>query len=185
MLKDDLSIQMVQGKELNKQLKLRKNPYVFESIKKPLLDEYQKNEWNVIKKYKTVCRMRKKKQFDVAFEDRFLTLLAKMGFDSLNKDREIKIAHSKKANVLYKKIDVCALDNETIVLVECKASKQKKKSSFQLEINEIRGIREWVYDTLKNSFGDKKIAWIFATDNILVIKPDQTRMNEAKIIHFS
>ena len=130
--------------------------------------------------------MKKYKAHDVLFEDRVWALFARLGFEQMNGDRNFRIQYSKKPEVPGKQIDVFAADRETVLLVECKSSETRKKTSFSKDINEMGAIKEPIFNAIKKHFSPEKpkIAWIFATNNYIVNKPDRSRLDDNNILYF-
>ena len=61
-----------------------------------------------------------------------------------------------------------AADDETAIVVECKASSKAGPKSLGKDLNEAYGIRPAVVHALRTHFGVKqKIGWIFATRGIV------------------
>ena len=168
-------------------LRGRRSPYVFETIPKALISEYEDKGWEkATKPNKKSQRMRKPKSHDVALEDRTWAMLAKLGWDWMNKDRQFRVRHAKDDTIPGKQIDVFVADRETALVVECKSAVARRSRSFQLGIHEIDAIRRKVYATLQTALGGKrKMAWLFVTSNIIVGHADQKRFVENNVFHFS
>lgn len=167
-------------------LKSRKSEFDFLSIKKSEIKEYLEKGWEVQRKNTNSFRIKKLKNSDIWFEDRIWCLFAKMGFLYLNADRNFRLSYSKENNIPGKQIDVFAVDEETIFIIECKSAKKRTSTSFQKEINEINGIRGNIIYNLHNSFeGKHKIVWVFCTENIILSDNDKARLQEHKIFHLN
>lgn len=167
-------------------LKSRKSEFEFLSIKKSELQEYIDKGWEIQRKNTNSFRVKKLKNFDVWFEDRIWCLFAKMGFLYLNADRNFRLHYTKDSKIPGKQIDVIAVDEETIFIVECKSAKKRTSTSFQKEINEINGIRGNIVANLHNSFeGKHKIVWLFCTENLILSDNDKGRLQEHKIFHLN
>ena len=170
---------------LKGEIKKRKDKFVYRTIKKSRLEEYTGEGWELTKQNVKSHTVKKPKADDVLFEDRVWALFASLGFERMNKDRHFKILYSKEPHVPGKQIDVFAADNETAILVECKSSKSLKIASFSKDIAEIGHIKDRVFATIRKALSPKlKIAWIFATNNLVLSKPDKAKLNEDNIHHF-
>jgi len=119
-MKESLRIELLQKliteKDISKELRKRKNRYVFDSIpinSTELLQNMYDNGWEFDREYKTKIKIKKLKDQDVFFEDRVWTLFANMGFTLLNKDRNFNLPYDKKKPELTQQIDVFAKDDET------------------------------------------------------------------------
>jgi DNA sulfur modification protein DndB len=172
---------------LKGEISRRKNKFIYETVKKTRLKEYEDDGWEVAKENVNTYRMKKPKAHDVLFEDRVWALFARLGFEQMNKDRNFRIQYSKKKEIPGKQIDVFAADSETVILVECKSAETRKRTSFSKDIAELGLIKEPIFNTIKKHFSPKKpkIAWIFATNNYIVSKPDELRLDENNILYFS
>lgn len=180
-----LSGKLITGNELIKELNLRKREFIFESAPKSLKDEYELNGWVVDKEFKTKYKYRKIKETDVQFEDQVWSLLANLGFTFLNKDRYFKIPYDKDGNT--QQIDVIAKDDESVLIIECKASKEKnKKADFKKELeaysSKIGGIRQSIRELFPNS--KLKFKFVLATSNYAVSETDLERLANIGGIHF-
>lgn len=177
---------LISGSALAKELKLRKKPFIFESIPLALLPEYQQNGWVEHKRFKTKVRVKKPKPINVVFEDRVWCVLADMGFDYMNSGRFFKLPYSDDYS-LTQQVDVVAIDEETILIVECKAAETVNKNrSFKESIEAISGKKEGILNILKNIFpgSKRKVKFIFTTSNYVLPKSDIERLAHFDIIHF-
>lgn len=163
----------------------RKDHYLHQSVKKISLPEYLHEGWELEKEHARTARVKKPKTHDILFEDRVWALFARMGFPVMNKDRQFKIEYAKDPTIPGKQIDVFAANSDTVILVECKSAETKKSVNFSKEIGELAHIKEGIFTTIKKQFTAKpKIAWIFATHNIVLSKQDKARLEENNILHF-
>ena len=165
-------------------INVRKLPFYLKTIRKAKRDHFKNDGWEFVpSKLKKSLRIRKRKPHNVAFEDRVWALFAKMGFDYINTDNNFKLEYQEG---LKKQIDVLAANSEAIIIVECKSSETRKRVSYQKDINELGGIKENLRTAAKKLFpGNSKVAFIFATNNSIVSKPDKRRLEDASIFHFN
>lgn len=192
-MKEDLKIELLQKliteKDISKELRKRKNPYIFDSVpinSPELLKEKYNEGWEFEREYKTKTKIKKLKSQDAYFEDRVWTLFAKMGFTLLNKDRNFHLPYDKNNNNLTQQIDVFAKDKETILLIECKSAIENKKGDFKKELEAMKGKIEGLMKTIKALFPDQKLKfkYIFATQNYALSKPDIDRLQNLNGVHF-
>ncbi len=179
---------LITEEEITQELRARRSPYVFVTIPRRRISEYEDERWEIAKKNKKSCRMRRPKSHDVMLEDRTWVMLSKLGWRWMNKDRNFRLRHSKNADDKGKQVDVFAADDETAIIVECKSAAERRKAppSFAPAIHEISDIRMGVNDHLRKAFGTKlKTAWLFVTHNYRVSDPDQERLKERNIFHIS
>lgn len=176
---------LVSGPALAKERKLRKKPFVFQSISLALLSEYQQDGWTEHRRFKAKARVKKPKSADMAFEDLVWCVLADMGFAYMNSGRIFKLPYSDDYT-LTQQVDVVAVDDETILIVECKTAETVKKNrSFKETIEAIGGKKEGILATLKKVFpGSRhKVKFIFSTSNYVLPRPDLERLTHFDIIH--
>lgn len=172
---------LVSGAELKSVHRKRSQKYVYEKIYPELQARYEENGWALHKILKNHIQMKKEKQIDEQFEDEVWTLFSSMGFTTLNKDRFFKMAYDPNNPDITKQIDVFAVDEETILFVECKAAETMKKSSFKDEIESIGGIRQGLYNEVKKNFPNRKIKYIFAVKNYYLSEVDKERLKTFNI----
>ena len=183
----DFNGQIVSGNELKKVKNIKSKTYLFKSIPIKLLSDYEKEGWVLDKTFKTKFRVKKLKPFDILFEDEVWVMLANLGFTNLNKDRQFRIAYSKgEGTPLTQQIDVFAADEETILLVECKATDSVRKGNFKETIEAIGGKKARLFSELRKKYpiDSPKIRIIFATKNYYLSEQDKSRLEQFDIIHF-
>lgn len=177
---------LVSGTNLAKERARRRNPYLFEKILPSQLPEYKEKGWLPHKEYKSKISVKKKKPIDIAFEDQLWVIFSNMGFPFLNGGRFFKIPYSEDYS-LTQQVDLVAVDDETILIMECKAAETiRKNRNFKEAIDSIGGQREGILNTLQKVFpGSKhKVKFIFATKNYVLGKPDIDRLQNFEIARF-
>ena len=177
---------IVKSSQVRSNLLKRKKSEIFESIYPELRERYENEGWILDRKFKTKVKMKKAKSFDLAFEDKVWSTICGLGFGKMNKDRNFKMPYSDDFE-LTQQINVFAADDETILLVECKATEEEsKKGNFKEVIEEIGGKKEDILKALKKLFPDRKhkVKFILATKNYVLSKPDQERLENFGILHF-
>jgi DNA sulfur modification protein DndB len=179
---------LVSGANLVKERARRKNHYLIEKIPTFQLSEYEQKGWIETRRYKNklTLKISKPKPHDILFEDKVWLILADMGFTFLNEGRLFRLPYSEDYK-LTQQVDLVAIDDETILIVECKAAKTINKTiSFKESIDAIGGQRELIINTLRKVFPDskQKIKFIFTTENYILGKPDLDRLKIYDITHF-
>jgi DNA sulfur modification protein DndB len=166
-------------------LRLKKGkPNLEKSIPKVDLESHISDGWVEEKELATRYRISKPKVSDALFEDEIWVLMQKLGFSTLNRDRNLRIPYEKG---LTQQIDVFASDEESILIIECKAAEgEPRKSNFKTDIEAIGGRKASINAFLRKAYPSKKykIAYIFATKNYFLSKPDKERLDHFKITHF-
>ena len=174
---------VVSGAEIRKELGQRSKAHIEMTI--PLAQEtsYVDSGWEVVRRSKRTARVRKPKPDDQRLEDQVWTLLAMMGFDHMSQGRQFRIPVSGLGSAVPpKQIDVLAVDGETALVVECKASETLRPRSLQKDLNETRGlqeaIRSWIHSTFE---GRPRVCFVYATRNIRWSAPDRERAKDSHI----
>ncbi|MDB9823102.1 DGQHR domain-containing protein [Deltaproteobacteria bacterium] len=175
--------------EISSILRLRRKPHIektvkasiFELVKKKAELE-EKDGWSILQQNKKSIRMKKEKHFDEKLEDVVWSILARMGFDELSKDRQFKI--NVGDNIPDRQIDVFAKDEETVLFIECTACEERKRKSLANLIAKIVSIRKKIFDNAQIHYGlDLKLQmkWGIATRNIEWFEVDENKCEEENI----
>jgi DNA sulfur modification protein DndB len=184
-LADEFTGKLVTDAELKSDLRKRSSGFITKSVDKRTLSDYEGSDWVVERETKKLVVLKKPKSHFVMFEDRVWTILAKMGFTTLNKT-DIKLPCTEDEGIPGKQIDVMAADEETIVLIECKSAESMKKAFFSKELNEYDKVISCGNKALKQVFSkEHKIRYVFATNNIILSDNDRKRLRELNMIHFN
>lgn len=174
---------------LGKLFNAKNNAYQTISVDHSLVEDYLKNGWEIFgKPLKTKTKLRIPKGHSKQFEDDIWCQFYNLGFRHLNFDEKFILPFSKDPKDI-KQIDVVAIKDDTIFLVECKSSEKLGtarllKDEFDLLKLRLDGFKKALWQI----FGrDKKIKYIFATRN-LRINPDSIhiqRLEESKAFYFN
>ena len=155
---------------LGKLYNAKKNQYLIRSFDHNLVDEMISDGWEEFgSTLKTKTKLRKLKSHDRIFEDDVWCLLYELGYRCLNVSTDFHLPYGKES-IETQQIDVIAVNDDSVLLVECKSSEQvAKPKSFKTEFEaleqKLRGFRKSV-DQL---FGkEKKVKYIFATRNLRI-----------------
>lgn len=172
---------------LGKIYKSKKNEYQTLSIEHNLIEEYQKDGWEVFgKKYKTKTKIRKLKVHSKKFEDDIWCQMYELGYRELNIDDNLHLYYDSNNK---KQIDILAVNNDTAILIECKSSEKLKKApSFKDEF-ELLGVRiDGFRKTLQQIYGRiLKVKYIFATRNLRIEldSEDIKRLNNTNSFYYN
>lgn len=179
---------IVTDKELSNIYKLRKKEFVERKDRRIALPQLEEEGWYEYKNYKNnkFVGVRKKKKFDEIFEDQVWCLFKKLGFTFLNKDRQFKMSYDWKNPDNTQQIDVFAADEETVIIVECKASdKESKNGNFKKQLEAFHGQMEGLRKEARTRFPKAKVKFIWATHNYIITSSDQQKMRDWDIVHFN
>ena len=83
-----------------------------------------------------------------------------------------------------KQVDVYAEDDETVLVIECKSSKQTGRRSLQKDIQETSSLQQYFRKAIYTRYTGRakpKIIWGYATNNILWTPPDMERAQATNI----
>ena len=176
---DDLKKGLTSASDFNQTMKERKSPYSEEkAVKHKFVEQYIEDGWEKVgKKKKLTQRMGLPESPEDQFEDRLWCLFANMGYTRLNKTREWRLPFGKGSEET-KQIDVFAVNDETIVFVECKYSDSKKNTSLKTELESYQTMMEGLIRCAKELFPDKerKTKFVLATQNQVLSENDSKRL---------
>jgi len=188
-LKKQLLEKLVGEDEISKELKSRKLSYFKDSFANdsPFLQSKIDQGWEIDVVLKTRTRVSKKKPNDIDFEDKVWTLFASLGFKLMNKDRNFHLPYDKKNEKLTSQIDVFAKDDETILIIECKASTKNRPGDFKECLEAMKSKKAGLINSISALFPDSKpkIKYILATRNLALSNNDEERLKAIDGIHFS
>jgi DNA sulfur modification protein DndB len=173
-------------KNLRSTIVMRGKPFVYESISLKKVEKYEKDGWEIDRKFQTKVRVKKLKLISTAFEDEVWTTIANLGFHYLNKDRGLKLPCSNDLNNTQL-FDVFAEDDETVLLIKCLATEgDPQKGDFKELIENIGNKKAELIDSIRKIFpkSKHKVKFILATKNYYLSEPDQETLNNFGILHF-
>lgn len=146
--------------------------------------KYSDDGWKSHKTTQTHLWLKRKKSVDRLLEDQVWCLFYKMGYPVLNGPR-FRIQYKRNDGSLgTKQIDVFAKDDETAVVIECKAREVRGRRALQKDIHETENLQKGFSQAIRTHFGNgynPKIIWIYATSNIIWAEKDLERAEAANI----
>lgn len=165
---------------LSREYRKRRGEFDHKAVSKKNVEKYLEDGWLHDRKLKKTIRLKKEKVIDERLENRVWCLLYRMGFEELNQGRHFKIKfnRNKKLPVSEKQVDIFAKDGETVVIVECKASKEIKQKQLQKDIETFANLKSYFVKSIRAHYGPEfkpKILWLFVTENIVWSRPDKNR----------
>ena len=172
---------------LIKKFKAKKTPYETRSIFLNELDYYINEGWEEVSTSKHKAKIQKLKPTGMCFEDEMWCMFYNLGFRTLNYDDELVIQWGNNPEDKHQ-IDIVAVGEEAIFVVECKATENYKPASFKKEIGEMCLYKEGVMRILKQIYGqEKKVKFIFATKHYTFPDgcEDEKRLCDNKIFQFT
>lgn len=116
---------------------------------------------------KTKAKLRKAKSHHVQFEDDLWCQLYRLGYRTLNIDENFCLPFGPEPSD-KKQIDVVAINDDSVLLVECKSSEHSAKPpSYKTEFEALRLRLDGYRKTIDQTFGPgRRIKYIFATRNL-------------------
>lgn len=178
---------IVSAEALSRVKALRSKAFVESKERRVALPELVEEGWEEYKNYKNdkFVGVRKSKRFDELFEDRVWCLFARLGFTHMNKDRFFEMSYDYQNPNLTQQIDVFAADDETVIIVECKAAETIKDGNFKKPLEAFHGQMDGLRREAQKKFPKAKVKFIWATQNFIITPADQERMREWGIVHFN
>lgn len=169
---DQFQIDTIKGKiiddlsNLGKTYKSKKGNYQLISVDHSRVEDYAKQGWEEYSKpLKTKTLLRKAKDHSKKFEDDIWCQFYELGFRTMNYDENLILPFSKNPED-KKQIDVIAIGEDTIFIVECKSTETSKKSSFKDEFDLLRLRLDGFKKALFQIYGSNyKVKYVFATRN--------------------
>lgn len=172
---------------LSRRYKSKKKEFDEQSVEINEIEDWEKEGWEVISKSKRKARIQRPKEVGRLFEDNMWCMFYELGFRTLNSDECLRLPWSKEGSD-HQQIDVLAVGDDAIFVVECKATDIPKNANFKKDIDHMEQTREGIVKSLKELFGnDKKIKFVFATRNYRFSETseDLRRLVTKKIYHFN
>ena len=185
---EKLFLQFITENELAKKKRTRNNPFDSKSIRKGRkseLDEALEDGWEISSKTKNTFKLTRTKKPDVQWEDEVWVTMADLGFIYLNKDRHCNITYNQPRQKTQ--VDVLAVDDETAIVIECKASDSvtPRPKNSETMVEAIQDQKEGLIRTIRDAFGKQlKVGFILATKNYEVSTEDKDKMKALDIKHF-
>ena len=148
---------------------------------------YEQQGYIISKRTKYKTHLKIKKSEGVQFEDDIWCMFYKLGFRNLNSDEQLRIQWGPNPTDTQQ-LDVVAVGEEAIFVVECKSAAKPKSHSFKIELTNIGNYKEGVTSVLQKIYGcNKRVKFIFATRNYRFAEEgeDIMRMKNSNIFHLN
>lgn len=177
---------IVSGKELSYAKMQRSKAFIVSKERRSSLEELIDEGWEFYKDYKNpkFVGVKKDKPIGEQFEDKVWLLFAKMGFSYMNCDRNFKMSYDYQNPDFTQQIDVFAADEESVIIVECKAAETLKDGAFKKNIEALHDQMDGLAKEARKQFPGRKVKFIWATKNYILSKTDQQKLKEWGIMHF-
>ena len=172
---------------LKKKFKAKNNEFISINVPHNEVPNFESQGYSVVKRSKLKTLLSIKKTEGLQFEDDVWCMFYKLGFRNLNLDENLVIQWGPNSSDTQQ-LDVVAVGEEAIFVVECKATAKPKSHSFKGDLNNIEQYKEGVTSVLKQIYGaNKRVKFIFATRNYRFTEDgeDITRMKNSNIFHLN
>lgn len=178
---------IVSGNELARARTLRGKTFVEAKERRVALPELVEEGWEEYREYKDkkFIGIRKNKKFDELFEDRVWSLFARLGFTHMNQNRYFEMSYDLRNPAITQQIDVFAADEETVLIVECKASENIRDGNFKKHIEAFHGQMDGLRREAQKKFPKAKVKFIWASHNYIISPADLAKLREWDIAYFS
>lgn len=178
---------VVSGQELIGAKRLRSKPYITRKERALAIPDLIEERWSEFRTYNNpkFIGVKKEKPFDELFEDKVWILFANLGFTDMNCDRNFAMSYDFQNPGFAQQIDVFAADEETIIIVECKAAETIKDGIFKKHIEAFHGQMDGLRKEAQKQYPGRKVKFIWATHNYIMNKSDLGKLSEWDIIHFN
>ena len=157
--------------QLERLCKAKSDKYISKSVDHALAEKMLGEGWEEYgKPLKTKTRLRKLKSHSAQLEDDIWCQLYRLGYSCLNVSGDFNLPFGRRETE-KKQIDVIAVNEDSILLVECKSSARRKRPpSFKTEFEALKQRLNGYRKALKQLFGsrDRKVKFIFATRNLQI-----------------
>lgn len=177
-------VNLLEGDALRSAYKRRRdtNDYIkvdFDDEKK-----YTPDGWVEHKRIRTHVWLKRPKTAETILEDRVWCLLYRMGYPLISSPK-FKIEYNNvEGGTGFKRIDVLAIDDETVVVIECRARESRGRRSQQKDIETLESFQKRLSQSIRSHLGrgrNPKIIWLFATSNIIWTEKEVERAEAANI----
>ena len=149
------------------------------------VEMYENLGWMAGTPLKTKTPISRRKEHDRQFEDDVWCMFYNLGFRILNADDQLRIQWGNEAGE-DKQIDVVAVGDDAIFVVECKSAETPRSKSFQKDLIEMSNYKKGMAESLRQIYGKtKRVKFIFATRNYRITEDgdDAVRMKNDGIYH--
>jgi len=173
---DPVEEQLLRGKissdlsQLGRLYKIKSSKYQERSVDHSLVEILLKDGWEEYgKPLKTKTRLRKPKSHNIQLEDDIWCQFYKLGYRCFNVGSDFKLPFGKSDGE-NKQIDVIAVNEDSILVVECKsAEKLSKPPSFKTEFEALQLRMDGHKKALEQLFGKgRRVKYILATRNLRI-----------------
>ncbi|EQA5430707.1 DGQHR domain-containing protein [Enterococcus faecalis] len=169
---------LINREELIKEKKIRATNYIQSSVNHEKVRELEKDGWEKVKTFKKKTRMRKEKKNAEKIVNNAWILFFKLGFQKMNTNI-IEVGSCV--------IDILAVDRETAIFVFCNSTDEKQtRMTLMNKIKTVKENKKILIEYVKKMEPKRKLkcAFIFLTNNYILLDVDLKYMDSKNIVHF-
>jgi DNA sulfur modification protein DndB len=174
---------VVSYKELKQIKRKRSKEFIVQKERRIALPELIEEGWVEYRKYKDdkFVGVKKDKKIDELFEDKIWIMLFNMGFKHMNSDRNFHMSYDHTNENITQQIDVFAADDDSVLVIECKASTSIKNGVFKKDIEAFYGQTQGLRKEIRKKFPGRIVKFIWATHNYNMSNADLEKLANWKI----
>lgn len=169
--------QLIDSSELRAHFRLRNREEIQKSIN--IIDGVP-DGWDIKKEYKTKKHIFRNKTIGELLEDKVWTLFYNIGCESISSTQFSLVLRLADGIKKTKQIDIAAIDNDIVFVVECKSKESLGKKSLKKEIAEFENNKYNIRNAFKKLLDKRQLQFVFiiATENIIVDDNDKIDADE-------
>lgn len=185
---DEIKSHMLHQEEALKiKFKAKNSDFDTKKVLHAEVEDYENLGWIAGNPMKTKTPISRKKEPGRLFEDNVWCMFYKLGFRVLNSDENLRVQWGPNKEDTQQ-LDVVAVGDDAIFVIECKATATPQSHSFKKELNAMEQYMTGVTHVLREIYGrNKRVKFIFATKNYRFQEEgeDIMRMRNAGIFHLN
>lgn len=176
-----------QEEALKTKFKARDDSFVRIKVLHNEVEDYEAKGYIAQNRTARKTTMVKPKEHSIQLEDDIWCMFYRLGFRILNLDENLRVQWGVNKTDTHQ-LDVVAVGEDAIFVVECKSAATPQSRSFKNELNAMEQYMAGVSETLRQVYGkEKRVKFIFATRNFRFQEEgeDIMRMRNAGIFHLN
>lgn len=176
-----------QADALKTKFKARDDKFVRIKVLHNEVEEYEAKGYIAQSRTIRKTTMVKPKAYSAQLEDDVWCMFYKLGFRILNLDENLRVQWGVNKTDTQQ-LDVVAVGDDAIFVVECKSAEKPQTRSFKTDLNVMEQYMTGVSDSLRQVYGkEKRVKFLFATRNFRFQEDseDLLRMKNAGIFHLN
>ena len=167
--------------DVRKESRRRSDKFDYIKVAHSNVEEMVDKGWEKVKVLKRETRLRRQKKFSVQLEDDVWSLFRRAGYAQMNK-KSLRVPFETDGGKLdSKQVDVFARDEETVLIIECKARETRGRRSLKKDLAETKSFKNQMVSLVRSYYGNNfkpKFVFIYATRNIIWSDGDVERAND-------